>query len=113
MPLDITRPSDNVLEFNVIARGVWGSAVPSLYRDESSPVSTGEQHELPGLRVTVLEALDGNPSRVRFEFDRSVDDPSLFFVFASVQGLRRQALPAIGESVRLPFATYGDLRKKP
>ena len=97
----------------VIARAVFGSAVPSLYRDEHSPVVVGEEHVLPGLRVTVLEALDANPSRTRFEFDRSIDDPSLFFVFATDQGLRKRSMPAVGETLRLPFASYSDLRKRP
>ena len=100
-----------MLEFNVLARAVYGSAVPSLYRDERSPVRKGERLELPGLRVEVLEALDDDPSRLRFEFDRSLDDPSLFFVFGSDQGLRRRELPRIGETQRLPFAAYADRRR--
>lgn len=111
MPLDISRPSDRVLEFNVLARGVHGSAVPSLYRDERAPVRKGERHALPGVVVEVTEALDDNPSRLRFEFDRSLDDPSLFFVFGSDQGLRRREPPRIGETLRLPFAAYTDRRR--
>lgn len=110
MPIDVTRTGDQVLELNVITRGVFGSAVPSLYRDASSPVRPGEQHQLPGLRVTVLDELDGNPARTRFEFDRSVDDPKLWFLVAGEHGLRRQTMPAVGKTLRLLFAYYGDIQ---
>jgi hypothetical protein len=110
MPIDVIRTGDRVLELSVITRAVFGSAVPSLYRDASSPVRRGEQHTLPGLRVTVLDVLDGNPSRTRFEFDRSVDDPRLWFLVSGEHGLRRQTMPPVGKTLRLMFAYYGDIQ---
>jgi hypothetical protein len=110
MPLELTRPSERVLELNVITSDVRGSAVPSLYRDAGSPVRKGELRQLPGLSVEVLDVLDDNPARMRFSFDRSIDDPGLWFVIASDHGLRHSKLPAVGETVRLPYAQYVDVR---
>ncbi|MEY4580818.1 MAG: hypothetical protein RL701_5521 [Pseudomonadota bacterium] len=110
MPFDLTRPSDRVIELRLLTNEVFGSAVPALYRDASAPVRVGEQHALPGLQVTVLQVFADNPTRLRFEFDRSVDDDSLWFLIAGERGLRHQKLPAIGEKLRVLFAQYRDLR---
>lgn len=109
-PIDITRTSDRVLEVRTLTNAVRGSALPSLYRAATAPMRTGEQHTLSGLTVTVLDVFDDNPTRMRFEFDRSLDDSELHFLIASEHGLRRHKLPAIGETERLPFAQYADMR---
>lgn len=111
MPVLLTRDSERSLVLDVLTSDLFGSAVPSLHRDAGSPVRVGEHHTLPGLEVTVLEAMYDNPSRVRFEFDRSLDDPSLWFLVSTTHGLRRRQLPAVGEKLQLPYAQYGDLRK--
>jgi hypothetical protein len=110
LPLDVTRTSDRSLELNVLTSDVRGTAVPSLYRDAAAAVRLGERHVLPGLRVEVLDVVDDNPARMRFEFDRSLDDDSLWFLIATPQGLRRRRLPAIGETMRVPYAQFVDLR---
>ena len=111
MPLRLTRESDRSLVLDVLTSDLYGSAVPALYRDAASPVRVGERHSLPGLEVSVLEVMYDNPARVRFEFDRSLDDPSLWFLVSSSEGLRRRQLPAVGEQLQLPYAQYGDVRK--
>ncbi|MET0385338.1 MAG: hypothetical protein ABW321_05235 [Polyangiales bacterium] len=110
MPLEITRPSERVLELNVLVSDTRGSAVPSLYRDQRSPLLLGQRHLLPGLMIDVLEITNGNPGRMRFEFDRSVDDPELWFLLSSEHGLQHHVMPRVGESQRLPFAQYVDMR---
>jgi hypothetical protein len=112
LPLFLARTADRVIELSIVTNAVYGTAVPSLYRDAGSAVRTHERHALPGLDVTVLEVAADNPTRMRFEFDRSVDDESLWFLFATDHGLRRQRLPAIGESMTVPFAQFVDLRAK-
>jgi hypothetical protein len=106
----ITRVADRVLELNVVTSDVFGTAVPSLYRDAGSPVRSGERRIVPGLAVDVIDVIDDNPARMRFTFDRSLDDPQLWFVVASEQGLRHTPMPALGESLRLPFAQFIDVR---
>ena len=110
MPVRIQRVSERVFEVRVVTSEVYGAVVPGLYRDAASPVLPGERHELPGMVVTVLEAYQDNPTRMRFELDRALDDPSLWFLAATEQGLRRIALPAIGDNLLVPYAQYRDLR---
>jgi len=110
LPLDVTRTGERSLELTVLTSDLRGTAVPSLYRAESAPVRKGERHELDGLRVEVLEVMDDNPERMRFEFDRSLDDESFWLLIATAHGLRRQHPPAIGETLRVPFAQFVDRR---
>jgi hypothetical protein len=110
MPVQIQRENEHTLDVRVVVSDVYGSAVPGLYRDAASPVLAGERHVLPGLTVTVLEVYADNPIRMRFEFDRALDDPSLWFVAATDRGIRRLVLPASGASLLVPFAQYRDVR---
>lgn len=111
LPLDVTRTADRALEVSVLTSGIYGTALPSLYRSAAAPVRSGERHELPGLAVTVLTVFANNPTRIRFEFDRSLDDPALWFLVSTVHGLKHHVLPAVGATERLPFAQYGDVRQ--
>jgi hypothetical protein len=57
----------------------------------------GEVIEVPGMRATVLKTdLDGAPQRIRFEFDRGLDDPSMFWVTEGSTGFREQKPPSLG-----------------
>jgi hypothetical protein len=109
-PVRMIRENDRTLEMQVVISDVYGTAVPALYRDAAAPVTPGERRPLPGLVVTVLETYADNPIRMRFEFDRSLDDPSMWFIAATEQGVRRIALPAVGQNTLVPFAQYRDVR---
>jgi hypothetical protein len=109
-PLDVRRVDERTLELTVLTSDVLGDATPSLYRDKNHPVPTGLRVQLPGLQVLVLRTLLGNPVTVRFSFDRSVDDEQLWFLQATMQGLRRVRMPKVGELVRLPKPPLRDLR---
>jgi hypothetical protein len=110
LPVRLYPVGERTLEVRMVVSDVYGSAVPGLYRDPASPVLAGERHELPGIVVTVLETYQDNPVHMRFELDRALDDPSLWFIAATDRGLRRIALPAIGDNVLVPFAQYRDVR---
>jgi hypothetical protein len=111
LPVDVTRSADRVLEVNVLTNALHGTALPSLYRAADAAMHAGDHIELPGLAVDVLNVFQDNPSRVRFTFDRSIDDPTLWFVIASKDGLRHQAMPALHETRRVPYAQFRDLRQ--
>lgn len=110
MPVRIQRVSARTLELRVVISEVYGAAVPGLYRDAASPVLPAERHELPGMVVTVLETYQDNPVHMRFELDQPLDDPGLWFLAATDHGLRRIALPAVGDTLLVPYAQYRDLR---
>lgn len=111
MPVRVQRVNERTIDLRMVTSEVYGAAVPSLYRDASSPVRPGERHELPGLVVTVLETYAGNPVTMRFELDRPLEDPGIWFLAATEHGLRRQELPAIGADMLVPYAQYRDLRR--
>jgi hypothetical protein len=109
LPVDVTRTADRTLELAILTMNVVGTAVPSLYRAADEPMRAGQHFALSGLNIDVLEVLFGNPTRLRFTFDRSVDDPSLWFLIATENGLRHSSMPAIGATVRVPHTQYRDL----
>ena len=109
-PVRLVRENDRTLEAQVVISDVYGTAVPALYRDAAAPVTPGERRPLPGFVATVLETYADNPVRMRFEFDRSLDEPSMWFIAATDQGVRRIALPSVGQSMLVPFAQYRDVR---
>ncbi len=109
-PVDILRLDERSLELNALASNLEGDAVPSLYRDRRHPLQPGFRTELPGLRVEVKKTVQGNPAATIFTFDRSVDDPSLWFLQSTAFGLRRIDMPKIGEKLRVPRPQVRDLR---
>lgn len=67
-----------------------------LFRGPNHPLAKGYSVDLAGLRVTVLEADARGPSRVRFDFDRPLEDPSLQFLAFRDGTLRKVTLPPVG-----------------
>jgi hypothetical protein len=109
-PIDVIRSGARSLQIRVLSSDLQGSAVPSLYRGEDAWIRTGEHFRLPGLFVTVLQAREGNPATMQFDFDLDLDDPRLWLMPSTMQGLRRIPAPAVGERTRLPLPLWGDLR---
>jgi hypothetical protein len=71
---------------------------------EGSHLEAGQILILDGLTATVLELGDIGPSRVRFQLDRSLDDPDVVLLEWRDGGLRRFQPPAAGSFVLLPRA---------
>ncbi len=108
-PHDITRIDDRTLQFMVLSSDLWYAAVPSLYRGANRPIVEGQRFRLPGLDIHVVQARDANPAIMHFTFDRSVDDPQLWFLNAGIDGLERFVPPKIGETIRVPRPIYRNL----
>lgn len=109
-PIDVRRTGERSLEILVLASDLGGSAQPSLYRSAAAPILTGHRAHLPGLDVTVLQARDGNPALMRFDFDLPLEDPRLWFLESTLDGLRRIDPPAMGTTLRLPRPHFRDPR---
>lgn len=101
LPHAVRRIADDAIEVRVL-QGVAPPFANSLYRSGASPLASGDVVEVDGMRVTVLEAPGGEPLQLRFEFERSLDDPRFVFLHATPRGLVRIALPPVGKKVRLP-----------
>jgi hypothetical protein len=91
----ILRTTDRAIEMVSNPQPLMPDRLLTLFRNE--PLRVDDTVELPGMRVTVLQAdPDGAPRRIRFEFDRDLDDPSMFWVTEGPVGFREQKPPAIG-----------------
>jgi hypothetical protein len=98
-----TRPAEDTLDLFVV-QGAWMHTAGELFfRRSNQPMWVGDVIEYPSLRVEILAEQDGHPTRVRFQFDRSLDDPSFVFVVATKQGLRRWKVPARGQRNVVPL----------
>jgi hypothetical protein len=105
----ITRVADNQLEV-LVHEGFTAPVSGSLYRAASQPLVPGTEIQLAGMRVEVLEASGGEPARMRFVFERSLDDPAYVFLNATPTGLKRIAIPPVGGRLRLAPAAVPPLR---
>jgi hypothetical protein len=95
---ELHRIDPTTLEVFVLD-GPWprGGVVGSLTRGDEDPIVVGQRFELPGLRIEVKSTDGHQPRRVRFTFDRPLEDHSLLWLEATPAGLRKLALPAPGE----------------
>jgi hypothetical protein len=99
---EIRRTEPNVIEVYSLSSDLDKTMVGSLYRSEKSKLPAGSVVQLSWVRCEVLGTTDGNPWRLRFTFDRSLDDPAFVLVHARPGGLKALDLPAVGGKVRLP-----------
>jgi hypothetical protein len=101
---ELTRVDARSIELTILSNDVRGAFAGSAYRAADDVLHAGQQFSLRGMRIEVLSMQDGNPQRLRFQFDRALEDPTLFFLFAYPDGLRQLPLPKVGERVLLPMA---------
>ncbi len=98
---DIERPASRVLEISVLGGRMLDSDFENICRSDLYPIKLNQIVELDGLRVQILALLDGKPLKVRYIFDRDLDDPSYVFLHSTFRGLVRFPIPPVGESIRL------------
>jgi hypothetical protein len=99
-PHQVTRTGNGAIEVQV-GRSRTRPFAENLYRDGDPPLAAGDEIRLDGLRITVLDAPGGEPTRLRVELDGSLDDPGIVFVHATPNGVARVALPPVGHRIRL------------
>ncbi|PRP93028.1 hypothetical protein ENSA5_45890 [Enhygromyxa salina] len=98
-----TRPAPDTLDLFAI-QGAWMHTAGELFfRREDQPLRKGDVLDHPRLRAEIIADRDGHPVRVRFRFDRDLDDPSLLFVVAKPDGLQRWRVPAVGGRSVVPL----------
>jgi len=69
----------------------------------ASSLVQGEVINVAGMQATVTELGRDGPTRVRFRFDKPLDDPSLVWLIWKDGRLQRIAPPAIGATLDLPW----------
>jgi hypothetical protein len=105
---DVKRVSANALELTIVGAIGETDAGENFYRDERSAVKPGETFRIEGLGVQVVAATDGKVRRLRFTFDKPLEDSEYLFLCSSRLGLRRFDLPVLGKVIRLPRAQFPD-----
>lgn len=107
---DLIRVDDRTIELQVLASDPGHAFTGTLYRPIEAPFHEGDRVELPGFHVRVIATVAGDPVRIRFSADHSLDDPSLILLCPDPSGLRRCPMPPIGSALRLPRAPlpWGD-----
>lgn len=78
------------------------SLVLDLHHGEidAPSLAVGGAIALDGMRATVTARNDRGPTRVRFDFDRPLDDPQLLFLTWRGGRITRVVVPPIGQDLR-------------
>ena len=102
-PIVATRPAPDTLELFAV-QGAWMHTAGELFfRREDQPLVRGDVLAYPSLHVEVFGDEAGHPTRVRFRFPLSLDDPRYLFVIATRDGIQRWAVPPLGGRNVIPF----------
>lgn len=107
------RSADDTLELSAID-GAWLRTAGELFfRRLEHHVPTGATFDYPSLDIEVLADVDGDPTRVRFRFAHSLDDPRYLFLISTPKGLMRWQVPPLWGSnvVRRPAQPYVGTRE--
>lgn len=98
------RPDAHTLELSAI-QGAWLLTSGELFfRRAEHGVPAGTVFEYPSMRIEVLaDDGEGHPTKVRFRFPHSLDDPRYLYLTSTRRGLMRWSVPAIKRSTIVPL----------
>jgi hypothetical protein len=98
----VFRTADDTLELAAI-RGAWLQTAGELFfRRLEHHLRAGDTFDYPTLDIEILSDTDGDPTRVRFRFAHSLDDPRYLFLVSTKQGLMRFEMPPVWGSTVIP-----------
>jgi len=100
----LTRIGERRLALEPIERPLLAGSFDTLFRAPDRAFSVGDTVEQCGATLRVSALRDGLPTRLEITFQRQLDDPKLAFLIWRDQELTRLALPALGETVELPWS---------
>lgn len=104
-PLAARRVDERSLELHIARSWLASPFDASLRNLARAPFHAGDRLDLPYFHVEVREVdSHGAPTRVRFTFERALEDPSLAFRYWDGDQIARWTPPAIGSEVQLPAA---------
>jgi len=101
----ITRTDTNRIEVEALAGNMLATEIECLVRTSRIPFAPDDQVDLDDVLITILEVGEKGVKRVAFEFDRSIDDPTLHFIMWRDGRLRKADMPGVGESLEIPLTT--------
>jgi len=96
--LALRRTAANAFELDSMSAGFEMSA----YRDpHRNPFNAGDTITTNGLTIAVKEVQGGSPAVIAVEFDRPLEDRSLYFVARTPRGFQPVSMPPVGGVLRL------------
>ena len=98
----LRRVADRSLELEVIGGRMVDSVFEQLMRSEAFPMDPGYVVQLDGLKITVVEANGGHPTKIRADFDLPLAEHTLLIWTA--HGFDQLQAPELGASLELPAA---------
>ena len=100
----VTRSGPNELVMRGMGAVYLASGAENMFQSPGRLWRDGETVSLEGMTVRAEAVVDGRPSRLRFTFDRPLEDPSYVFLTALPIGIVRWTPPLIGAQVLVPRA---------
>lgn len=88
---------------------VLNTVAEQLFRRPERLFHLGDTVQVGAMRVTVSELLQGKPKAIEVELDRQLEDPSLLFLFPTLDGYQRFRMPLLGDSVVVPTPVISEL----
>ncbi len=102
IPQKVVRVSDDTLDVVVVADGAMFGGTAHIFQNPRYPFRVGQKVKTPGMEAEVLEVRGWAPSRVRFRFEGSLDDPSRVFLRLERGQLLLVQIPRVGAEIFLP-----------
>jgi hypothetical protein len=100
--LSWTRVDARTFELESLDEPFLETVFERLYRVEEGAPEPGTRWRGPRFTVEALERDAAGLRRLRVRLDRSLDDPTVFFLAAGGPGVVRVDPPAVGETVEIP-----------
>jgi hypothetical protein len=101
--LRFARLEDRSFELEMLGLPRRTSDFERLYRPGYAPLEAGQAFVVEEMHATVVEAADGLANKIRFELATSLDAPSSCFVAWDGQRVLPVAVPAVGQSLVIPY----------
>ena len=105
---DVTRPAPRVLEMSVLGGRMLDSDFENICRSDRYPMKLNQTVKLDGLQVQIRALLGGKPLKVRYTFERDLEDPCYVFLHSTFRGLIRFPIPPVGGRIRLAKGQFPD-----
>lgn len=101
LPFTVLRASRSTLVLEAELGSLLDAGAISTLRDPTHAFAEGAVIDAGAMRVTVLEAGELGPRKLRFDWERDLDDGSFVALVPRIDGLAPIALPRVGERLRV------------
>jgi hypothetical protein len=93
----LLRTSERSVELVASPNPLFPVGPRELFRNYNQSLRAGDVVNVADMRVTIVQVDEnGSPRRIRYEFDRDLDDPSMLWVAEGLDAFREEKLPPKG-----------------